>query len=238
MRYAIIADRGGNAAAQGMNFTDGLFPLVWEWVAHGLYWPVLLFAVWRAPWFHLRESESLNVLLGIVVAVLLLWTMEAGFAEGMRLHLLGATLLTLMFGWPFAVIGMSLVVAGVTFSGDGGWGVFAMNALVLGVFPVAVSYGIYRIADHYLPNHFFVYIFLPAFLGAGAAIGAVGLLSGGALGLAGIYSGEYIHYNFLRYLPLIMFPEAFITGMLMTLFVVYQPRWVSTFDDARYLRNH
>ena len=27
------------------------------------------------------------------------------------------------------------------------------------------------------------------------------------------------------------------SGMVMTLLVVYRPRWVATFDDARYLRN-
>jgi len=221
-----------------MNFTAGLLPTAWEWVAHGVFWPVLLAALRRAPWFHLRDSESLNVLLGTIVGVLVLWTMKAGFADGMHLHLLGATLLTLMFGWQFAVIGMTLVVVGMTVGTGGGWWVFPMNALLLGVAPVAVSHWIYRIADRYLPNHFFIYIFLSAFFGAAAAIGAAGLLSSGVLGLAGVYSPEYIHYNFVRYLPLIMFPEAFITGMLMTLFVVYQPRWVSTFDDARYLRNH
>ena len=221
-----------------MNFTNGLLPVAWEWIAHLVYWPILIGAVWRAPWFHLRDSESLNVLLGMIVGVLLLWTMKAGFAEGLDLHLLGATLLTLMFGWQFAVIGMAVVVAGITAAGDAGWWAFPMNALLLGVIPVAVSHGTFRLADRHLPNHFFIYIFLSAFFGAAAAIGVVGLISSGVLGLSGAYTAEYIHYNYLRYLPLIMFPEAFITGMLMTLFVVYHPRWVSTFDDARYLRNH
>jgi uncharacterized membrane protein len=29
--------------------------------------------------------------------------------------------------------------------------------------------------------------------------------------------------------------EAFATGMLITLMVVYRPAWVATFDDRRYL---
>jgi uncharacterized membrane protein len=29
--------------------------------------------------------------------------------------------------------------------------------------------------------------------------------------------------------------EAFATGMMVTLMVVYRPEWVATFDDARYL---
>jgi uncharacterized membrane protein len=35
---------------------------------------------------------------------------------------------------------------------------------------------------------------------------------------------------------MLAFGEATLTGMLMTLFVVYKPAWVGTFDDARYLR--
>jgi uncharacterized membrane protein len=29
--------------------------------------------------------------------------------------------------------------------------------------------------------------------------------------------------------------EAFATGMLITVMVVYKPQWVATFDDRRYL---
>ena len=42
--------------------------------------------------------------------------------------------------------------------------------------------------------------------------------------------GEYTPY--LVYLA---FGEATLTGMLVTLAVVYRPQWVATFDDARYI---
>ena len=35
---------------------------------------------------------------------------------------------------------------------------------------------------------------------------------------------------------MMMFPEAFVTGMLMTLFIVYKPQWVSTFFDEVYIK--
>ncbi len=220
-----------------MDFTDSLLPAGWLWSAHLLYWPILLWAAYRAPWSRLRDKEQSHVWLGATVAVMLLWTMKAGLAEGMQLHLLGATLLVLMFGWQLAIVSTSFVVAGLALAEGDGWQAFAMNAMLLGVMPAMVSQGIYRLAERYLPNHFFVYIFLCAFFGGAIAIGAAGLTGAGVLGLSGAYSLEYINYNYLRYVPLIMFPEAFITGMLTTLFVVYYPAWVSTFDDARYLRN-
>jgi len=40
----------------------------------------------------------------------------------------------------------------------------------------------------------------------------------------------------LLYLVYLSFGEATISGMLMTLFVVYRPSWVATFDDSRYLQ--
>ena len=238
MCYTIATDDIGRCIDRAMNFPDGLLPAAWLWFGHILYWPLLWHALRTAPWYHLREAESMHVLLGAVVAVLLLWTMQAGFVQGMNLHLLGATLLTLMFGWRFALLCMSVVLLGATLNGGGGWLVFPINALLLGALPVLVSHGVFRFADRKLPNHFFIYIFLCAFFGAAIAMGSVGLVSSLVLNLAGVYSFEYIHYNYLRYFPLLMFPEAFITGMIMTLLVVYYPRWVSTFDDARYLKNH
>jgi uncharacterized membrane protein len=42
-------------------------------------------------------------------------------------------------------------------------------------------------------------------------------------------------------LPLLInlaFGEATVTGMVITLLVVYRPTWVATYEEARYLRGH
>lgn len=180
----------------------------------------------------------MHVFLGMIVALMLIWSMKAGFAQGLSLHLVGATLFTLMFGWAFAIIGLSIVLLGMTMMGSAGWETYPLNAVLMVVVPVTTSYAIYYLVDRKLPNHFFIYIFLNAFFGAAIAISAIMFVSVWVMYMAEIYSMEYIIYNFLRYLPLLLFPEAFITGMLMTMFVLFFPKWVSTFDDARYLRNH
>lgn len=220
-----------------MNFPDGLVPMGWLVAGHVIYWPLLVYAAVRSPWRRLRDGESMHVLLGTTVAMMLLWTMKAGFSAGINLHLLGATLATLMFGWPLAVLSMSLVVLGTAINDSAGWQVFAINGLLLAVLPVSVSYGLFRLVDRRLPNHLFVYIFLSAFFGAAIAIGTVGIASTAVLGVAGVYAFDYLLDNYLRYYPLLMFPEAFLTGMLITVFVVYRPKWVTTFDDDRYLKN-
>ena len=56
--------------------------------------------------------------------------------------------------------------------------------------------------------------------------------------LSGSLSFARLTYTYLPYGLILMLPEAFINGMLMTVFVAYRPEWVSTFDDQRYLKNH
>jgi len=87
-----------------------------------------------------------------------------------------------------------------------------------------------------LPPNFFIYIFVVAFFGAAVSLGSAGLAGAIALATgggrpAGLVFGEYVPY--LIYLA---FGEATLTGMALTLTVVYRPQWVASFDDARYIR--
>jgi uncharacterized membrane protein len=49
------------------------------------------------------------------------------------------------------------------------------------------------------------------------------------------YPGSRLIDESLRLIPLFMFPEMFVTGMLTSIFVVYKPEWVITFHDERYI---
>jgi uncharacterized membrane protein len=64
---------------------------------------------------------------------------------------------------------------------------------------------------------------------------AVGLVSTGFAALAGAYPLGYLLDEYLPYYLLMAWSEAFATGMLITVMVVYKPEWVATFDDHRYL---
>lgn len=220
-----------------MNLPDALLSSLLVWTGHIGYWPILLFAMVKAPWYHLKDSESLHVWLGATVMLLLLWSIKAGIGAGLTLHLLGMTLFTLMFGWQFAIISVTLILIGTTINGGGGWDAFGVNGLVMGVLPIAVSHTIYRAVERHLPNNFFVYIFVSAFGGGALAMALVGVVSSVVLVVADAYTLEYLRQFYLPYYIMMLFPEAFITGMLMSLFVVYRPGWVSTFSDERYLVN-
>lgn len=188
----------------------------------------------RASWSMLLDRANLNVFLGATVAVLGLWLIKAGIKPGLNFHLLGATALTLMFRPLFALLALGLVTAAISLW-QGEYAAFAANWLMMGALPVGLSWAIYRLVDGRLPNHLFIYIFLNAFFGSAIAIMMVGLVSTGFIALAGAYPLDYLLEEYLPYYLLIAWGEAFATGMLVTLMVVWRPEWVATFDDRRYL---
>lgn len=222
-----------------MNFPDALFPQAW---ALGAFLPLLAAWLWcakTAPWRRLTDSGQLNVWLGTVVLLVLVWSMKAGVKPGLNLHLLGATMFTLMFGRQLAIVGLSVVLAGVTLNGElqghPGWIAFGLNALVLAVFPVLLADTIRRGVERFLPANLFVYIFGSAFFGAALTVMATGVLASALLWLAGVYPAAALLDDYLPWYLLLGFAEAWLNGALVTLMVVYLPRWVGSFDDRRFL---
>jgi uncharacterized membrane protein len=219
-----------------MNLTDLLIPAGWRIFGFVL---LALFAwtLWRNTfWRRLKVKSDLNVFLATCVVILVLWQIKAGIRPGLNFHLLGASLLTLMFGPWFALLGLSSLLL-LTTAYFGGWIALPWNILLMAALPVLISWGIYRLVDRKLPNHFFIYIFLNAFVGAAVTIIAFGVASTAFLHLADAYPLSYLLDEYLPYFILLMWSEAFSTGMAMTVLVVYKPEWVSTFDDLRYIRN-
>jgi uncharacterized membrane protein len=218
-----------------VNLPDNLLGEGWYWAAWVVWMPLFARSVFRAPWGRLRDSDQLNVWLGMIVLLTLIWSLKAGVKPGLAFHLLGATVFTLSFGPHLAFVGLSLVVAGITLNGAAGPFAYALNALLLAAASVGMSQGFYRFFSRLLPKHFFVYIFINGFLGAALTIIGVGFSATLLLALAGAYEWDYLISEYLPYFLLLGFSEAWLSGMMMTLFVVYRPDWVVTFDDSRYL---
>ena len=218
-----------------MNLPDDLLGEVWSWAAWVAWIPLFAFVLWRAPWVRLKESEQLNVWLGMVVLLTVIWSMKAGVKPGLSMHLLGATVFTLCFGRHLAFIGLSLVMASITINGAAGFFVYAMNALLLAGIPVLVSHAIFRFVERHLPKQLFVFIFANGFFGAALTVMFVGLVSTLFMGFSEIYTFDYLTSEYLPYFLLLGFSEGWLSGMMVTLFVVYRPAWVFEFDDSLYL---
>lgn len=169
-----------------------------------------------------------------MVALVLLWSMKAGIKPGLNLHLLGVTTMTLMFGWPLAILGLCVVLAGVTLNGGAGWQSFGLNGLVMAVFPALVSQVWVGLVTRRLPANFFVYVFCGAFLGAALVTLAMALLAAFLLWGAGVYAAEILWEEFLPYFLLLGFSEAWLNGAVITLMAIYRPHWVGSFNEKRY----
>lgn len=220
-----------------VNLPDNLLGEEWYWAAWAVWLLFFVHSLWRAPWSRLKNSELLNVWLGMVVFLTLIWSLKAGVKPGLSFHLLGASVFTLSFGPRLAFIGLSLATAGITLNGAAGTFAFGLNALLLAGLGVAFSQMFYRLFSSLLPKHIFVYIFANGFFGAALSIICVGFSISLLLALAGAYSWEYLIGEYFPYFLLLGFSEAWLSGMMMTLFVIYRPEWVITFDDSRYLAN-
>lgn len=210
-------------------------PALWHVVAWLALVSLLGWALLRSPWLRLKVNEQSHVFLGAIVAVTLLWTIGGRVGQAVHFHLLGATVFYLMFDLPLALVGMGLVVAATQLAVGGDWIAVAGRALVAGALPVCVSHAVRRFAEARLPANFFIYVFVVAFVGGGVAmlatVAAVATAFALAVPAAGSPGDAWPALGLM-----LAFGEATLTGMLMTLFVVYKPAWVGTFDDARYLR--
>ncbi len=203
----------------------GLALLGWRWLRSG-------------DWRRLAEPARLNLFLGATVAVLALWQIRAGVRPGLVFHLYGISGMTLMFGfWRASVAGVLILLLNGVF-GRGNLAALGADAMLYAALPAAVSWGVYRLLERRLPNHFFIYVLGNGFFGAALAVATVGLVATAVMAVGGVYPLDYLLANYTPYAALLLsWAEAFSTGMAITMIAVYRPSWLETFDDARYIHN-
>lgn len=218
-----------------MNFSGQTFPFAVNILGYAAALAWLVWALWRLPWDRLRDNAFTHVYFGACVGALLLWSMQAGVPPMLHFHLLGVTVLTLMFGWRLAALAVTLILLGATFNGQGSWESFGVNLLAMGALPIALSATLLYLAQRRLPHNFFIYIYINAFLAAGVSILATSAIGVGLLWLTGAQTLAWLGYHYVPYFPLMVFSEAVLNGMVMTLLVTLRPQWVSSFDDNLYI---
>ena len=220
-----------------MNLPDGLLSGAWIGAGWGLFALVLVVALRWAPWRSLTDGGRSNVWLGTIVTLTLLWSLKAGVLPGLSLHLLGAMVFTLEVGPGLAFLGLTAVLAAVTLNGAAGWEAFGLNAMLMAALPVALSWGLFRLCDRFLPKNVFVFIFAAGFFASALVVFITGLVVLLTLAGAGIYPLAVLLEDYLPYFLLLGFSEGWLAGMAVTLMAIYRPDWVALFDDAQYLAN-
>ena len=215
-----------------MDLTLALVPASWSVIADMLFALFFVYLLFRFP--RKLFAQNYNVFLGFCVALMVLWSMKAGIHAGMDYHFLGATLLTLMFGWQMAILGLILESLVQVIMGEAQWQMFSMNILLSGVLPVAISSLILYVVETKVYPHFISYFFLGAFVNAGITIALTVYITSLVMVAGGGYSYDYISYEYLPFILLMIYPEAFLTGIIVVIMVVYYPQWVYSFDDKKY----
>lgn len=219
-----------------METVSPIISVSWQLITGALVVLSLIAAVRRLPLGALLAEPRLqHLFFGAVVLLALTWSFRAGLSEGLSIHFLGMTTLTLMFGWDLAVIAGCLAYFGLTLFGGESWNMLPVNMLAMAVIPASVSVLILRLVERTLPPNFFVYLILVAFFGGGVASVSGGLSLALVLGLDEVHTWTKIYHEYVRYLPLILFPEGLINGIIMTAMMVFHPDWIRTFDAKRYI---
>ena len=218
-----------------MGLTSALLPSGMLWGSWVLWGVLMLLAALYADWDQLFVEKPLqHTFFGAAVALMILWNLRAGILPGLAVHILGMTTLSLMLSWPLAIFAGSLSLIAMVLLGREALADFAVNGIVTVKLPALVTYGVMRWERTHF-RIFFAYIFVCGFFGAAisaacSAIAAVLVLLAG-----GVYGWDTLVADYLRYLPMIMLPEAFVNGMLITGLMVYFPQRLLTLDESRYL---
>lgn len=218
-----------------MEFSGVLFPTSWLWSFAALYVWLLSRALRWADWGRLADQRQLNVFLGAVVCLLLVWTLRTEVQPGFSWHLSGMVVLTLMFGWSLAIIAGSLALFSMTLAGMNDWAGLMPSALVFIILPATVTQVMLGLARAYLPKHYFIYVFINGFLAGGLVSVVSAMVATGLLLAADAYSLQKLSDSYLLFLPLMFFPEAVLNGWLVSIMVGFRPHWIGSFRDEEYL---
>lgn len=206
--------------------------LVGGLIALGLLWyyfPRELLPKLRA------EPDYQHLVFASIVALSVLWSVQAGIKDGLNLHFLLITTLVLCHGWRIAIWICLLPTLLLIGFGKLPWqdtGLYALSSYIL---PGLFSYLFFLASYRYLSRHLFVYIFVAGFLAAALTIVVHISLTALWFGLEGRYSWNEIIDNYWLLALLIWFPEALLNGSAVTLMAIYRPHWLRTFYDREYL---
>ncbi len=208
------------------------------WLVTGFLMAGWCYARLLSPWRLLVQDVRAQwpALLIATLALLVLWHIRATVLNGLSLHLLGAMLCTLVFGPRLALLPLTTVLAVAEMTSGASWQTFGLNASVLVMWPVGLSVLIASLVRR-LPANIFVFIFAGGFFGGAVVVVLTGWLLTLLLWLTQSLPWGPMLEDYAMYWMLVGFSEAWLTGMLLTVMVVYKPDSVCLFDPVRYIDN-
>lgn len=207
-----------------------------------ILWIVLAYCLpdWKkVVWPKLEKEKAFqHLVFATLFFFSILWATQAGVKEGLQIHFLALTTLTMMYGWRMAFL-ISIPAMLVNHLLHHVSLLQLPTSLVLSaLLPIFISYLVFLLSYHYLPRNIFVFIFVAGFFN-GAITGSLHLLINSFYHLSvGHYDWETIQHNYFIFVPLLAFPEGLLNGMSLAVLTVFKPEWLRVFSDRDYIYNH
>ncbi len=203
----------------------------------------LLVSLWWLPWQALRVRPlRQHMVWAASLAVGLFWQLQVEVRELLALHPLLMMLLVMVFGCPLALwvgalglcVGqlMQLALPLGHLQPISNLAVqYFLNVLVPGLTAVAIL----KLIERLPIRNLFVYILGGGFIGAMVTVQAMAAASWLYVRLFGPEPLLVIVSDHYYLTLLMMFPEGFINGAVVSTLTVLAPELVKTYDDHRYL---
>ena len=170
--------------------------------------------------------------MGALVVLPWIWALPRLPTMPLPLQLSGACAVTLMLGWPLAILVLAIVAVISGFIAPAGLPALVSQLFWHGVLPATLALCLGAAIRRWLGGRVFVYILGRAFAGTIACtFAAEALAQWAGYELAHIGPGLSMVGHWL-----LAWGDGFMTGILAAIFVAYRPQWLATWSDALYLR--
>lgn len=213
----------------------------------------LAIAIRYAPWRLLfAEQSRQHFFYGTIIVLAVLWTLQIKIKGIIAFHPLLITVVTMLFGWSFAlVIGCAALAVmkilqfafrGSTQGIDIAWAQINFTALPVDfclsiLVPATWALVVIGAVNRWKFKNPFTYFLGVGFFGAMVSCLIIGVA---ALGLFSFSKSEIalasVQENFIVFFVL-TFPEGFINGSIATMFTIFWPGIVKTYRDDWFLKD-
>ncbi|MCG9776155.1 energy-coupling factor ABC transporter permease, partial [Vibrio diabolicus] len=204
-----------------------------------ILWIVLAYCLpdWKkVVWPKLEKEKAFqHLVFATLFFFSILWATQAGVKEGLQIHFLALTTLTMMYGWRMAFLISIPAMLVNHLLHDVSLLQLPTSLVLSALLPIFISYLVFLLSYHYLPRNIFVFIFVAGFFN-GAITGSLHLLINSFYHLSvGHYDWETIQHNYFIFVPLLAFPEGLLNGMSLAVLTVFKPEWLRVFSDRDYI---
>ncbi|MDO4776831.1 MAG: hypothetical protein Q4A06_05150 [Cardiobacteriaceae bacterium] len=184
-----------------------------------------------------RHPQTLHIFFFGVLCLAFLAALRIGTQPGLWLHLSGITAATLIMGRRLALLAGTLALLLLVATGRETFSTLAAHALLFVALPAYVSYGFCRLLQKILPHNPFIFTLGAGFFGGILALAATMLGVSLLLAASGLYGWPLLWDKYLKFLPIVIYPEGFLNGLLVTVMVAFHPHLLSAFNPDSYFNS-